>query len=446
MLKKFPLSFQLSALSVCLLGFWIGDFIMDKIIIRGGERLIGEVEVSGSKNATLPIFAASLLAEGGSLFRNVPNLKDVQTTVKVLKNLGVKVSEEGEIYRIDSTEVSNHKAPYDLVKTMRASILVLGPLVARMRRATVSLPGGCAIGARPINLHLMGLEAMGAKIELRRGYIEANADRLKGTDISFDTPTVTGTENLMMAATLAKGKTTLQNAAMEPEVVDLANVLIKMGAKINGAGTRLIEIEGVESLQGVEHSIIPDRIEAGTLMVAAGLTRGNIKILHCPLQQMEAVVSKLRESGMEIDSDGEGVRVVGNRRVRSVDVKTQPYPGFPTDMQAQFMVLMALAKGLSVISETIFENRFIHVSELRRMGADIRIQGISAIIKGVENLNGAQVMATDLRASASLILAGLAAEGVTEVSRVYHLDRGYEGLDKKLASLGADIKRVQEKD
>jgi UDP-N-acetylglucosamine 1-carboxyvinyltransferase len=417
---------------------------MDKIIIRGGERLIGEVEVSGSKNATLPIFAASLLAEGVNLFHNVPNLKDVQTIVKVLKNLGVKVWEEGEIYRIDATEVSNHKAPYDLVKTMRASILVLGPLVARMRRATVSLPGGCAIGARPINLHLMGLEAMGAKIELRRGYIEAKADRLKGAEISFDIPTVTGTENLMMAATLAKGKTTLQNAAMEPEVVDLANVLTKMGAKINGAGTLLIEIEGVESLQAAEHSIIPDRIEAGTLMVAAGLTRGNIKILHCPLQQMETVASKLRESGMEIDSDGEGARVVGNRRIRSVDVKTQPYPGFPTDMQAQFMVLMSLAKGLSVISETIFENRFIHVSELRRMGANIRIQGDTAILQGVENLNGAQVMATDLRASASLILAGLAAEGVTEVSRVYHLDRGYEGLDKKLASLGADIKRVKE--
>jgi UDP-N-acetylglucosamine 1-carboxyvinyltransferase len=417
---------------------------MDKIIIKGGERLIGEVEVSGSKNATLPIFAASLLAEGVNLFHNVPNLKDVQTIVKVLKNLGVKVWEEGEIYRIDATEVSNHKAPYDLVKTMRASILVLGPLVARMRRATVSLPGGCAIGARPINLHLMGLEAMGAKIELRRGYIEAKADRLKGAEISFDIPTVTGTENLMMAATLAKGKTTLQNAAMEPEVVDLANVLTKMGAKINGAGTPLIEIEGVESLQAAEHSIIPDRIEAGTLMVAAGLTRGNIKILHCPLQQMETVASKLRESGMEIDSDGEGARVVGNRRIRSVDVKTQPYPGFPTDMQAQFMVLMSLAKGLSVIAETIFENRFIHVSELRRMGANIRIQGDTAILQGVENLNGAQVMATDLRASASLILAGLAAEGVTEVSRVYHLDRGYEGLDKKLASLGADIKRVKE--
>lgn len=419
---------------------------MDKIIIRGGERLIGEVEVSGSKNATLPIFAASLLAEGGNLFHNVPNLKDVQTIVKVLKNLGVKVWEEGEICRIDASEVSNHEAPYDLVKTMRASILVLGPLVARMRRATVSLPGGCAIGARPINLHLMGLEAMGAKIELRRGYIEAKADRLKGAEISFDIPTVTGTENLMMAATLAKGKTTLQNAAMEPEVVDLANVLTKMGAKINGAGTSLIEIEGVESLQAAEHSIIPDRIEAGTLMVAAGLTRGNIKILRCPLQQMETVVSKLRESGMEIDSDGEGARVVGNRRIRSVDVKTQPYPGFPTDMQAQFMVLMSLARGLSVISETIFENRFIHVSELRRMGANIQIQGNTAIVHGVGSLNGTQVMATDLRASASLVLAGLAAEGVTEVSRVYHLDRGYEGLDEKLANLGADIKRVKGED
>lgn len=419
---------------------------MDKIIIRGGERLIGEVEVSSSKNATLPIFAASLLAEGPNLFRNVPNLKDVETIVKVLKNLGVKAWKEGESYRIDATEASNHKAPYDLVRTMRASILVLGPLVARMRKAIVSLPGGCAIGARPINLHLMGLEAMGAKIELRRGYIEAKAERLKGAEISFDVPTVTGTENLMMAATLAKGKTTLQNAAMEPEVVDLANVLTKMGAKIKGAGTPLIEIDGVESLHAVEHSMVRDRIEAGTLMVAAGLTRGNIKILHCPLQQMESVVSKLRESGVEIDSDGDGARVVGNRRLRSVDVKTQPYPGFPTDMQAQFMVLMSLAKGLSVISETIFENRFIHVSELRRMGVNVQIQGNTAIIQGTEILSGAQVMATDLRASASLILAGLAAEGVTEVSRVYHLDRGYEGLDKKLASLGADIKRVKEKD
>jgi UDP-N-acetylglucosamine 1-carboxyvinyltransferase len=315
-----------------------------------------------------------------------------------------------------------------------------------MRKATVSLPGGCAIGARPINLHLMGLEAMGAKIELRHGYIEAKADRLKGADISFDTTTVTGTENLMMAAALANGKTTLQNAAMEPEVIDLANVLNKMGAKIAGAGTNLIEIEGVESLHAVEHSIIPDRIEAGTLMVAAGVTRGNIRILNCPFHHMERIVHKLREAGMEIETDGQAVKAVGNRRIKSVDVKTQPYPGFPTDMQAQFMVLMSLARGLSVISETIFENRFIHVSELRRMGADIRIQGSTAIIQGAGNLSGAPVMATDLRASASLILAGLAATGVTEVSRVYHLDRGYEGLDKKLANLGADIKRIKEGD
>jgi len=419
---------------------------MDKIVIRGGERLIGEVEVSGSKNATLPIFVSCLLSGGENRFFNVPNLRDVQTIIKVLNNLGVNVSKEGEAYRIHAKEVSNFEAPYDLVKTMRASILVLGPLVARMKRAIVSLPGGCAIGARPINLHLMGLEAMGAKIELRHGYIEAQADVLRGANISFDTVTVTGTENLMMAATLAKGKTTLQNAAMEPEVVDLANVLNKMGARIKGAGTNVIEIEGVESLHAVEHRIIPDRIEAGTLMIAAGLTRGNIKILNAFPQHMQTIIHKLRESGMEIESDGDGLHVVGMKRIRSIDVKTQPYPGFPTDMQAQFMVLMSLARGLSVISETIFENRFIHVSELQRMGADIRIQGDSAIIQGVESLSGAPVMATDLRASASLILAGLAAEGVTEISRVYHLDRGYEGLDRKLAKLGANIKRVNEGD
>jgi UDP-N-acetylglucosamine 1-carboxyvinyltransferase len=417
---------------------------MDKIIIRGGERLIGEVEVSGSKNSTLPIFVSCLLSEGENVFSNVPNLRDVQTIIKVLRNLGVEVSGEDGVYRINATEVSSDEAPYDLVKTMRASILVLGPLVARRKRATVSLPGGCAIGARPINLHLMGLEEMGAKIELRHGYIEAKADGLKGANISFDTVTVTGTENLMMAAALAKGKTSLQNAAMEPEVVDLANVLNKMGAKINGAGTNVIEIEGVKSLHAIEHRIIPDRIEAGTLMVATGLTRGNIKILQCPLSEMEMVVHKLRESGMEIEPEGDGVRAVGTKRIRSVDIKTQPYPGFPTDMQAQFMVLMSLARGLSVISETIFENRFIHVSELRRMGADIRIQGDSALIQGVESLSGASVMATDLRASASLVLAGLAAEGMTEVSRVYHLDRGYEGLDKKLAKLGANIERMKE--
>jgi len=419
---------------------------MDKIIIKGGERLIGDVEVSGSKNSTLPIFVSCLLNEGENVFSNVPNLRDVQTIIKVLRNLGATVAGEGEVYRINATEVSGDEAPYDLVKTMRASILVLGPLVARRKKATVSLPGGCAIGARPINLHLMGLEAMGAKIDLRHGYIEARADGLKGATVSFDTVTVTGTENLMMAGALAKGKTVLQNAAMEPEVVDLANVLNKMGAKVSGAGTSVIEIEGGKSLHAVEHRIIPDRIEAGTLMVAAGLTRGNIRILHCPFSEMEMIVHKLRESGMEIESEGDGVRAVGTKRIRSVDVKTQPYPGFPTDMQAQFMVLMSLARGLSVISETIFENRFIHVSELRRMGADIRIQGDSAIIQGVEGLSGAPVMATDLRASASLVLAGLAADGVTEVSRVYHLDRGYEGLDKKLAELGANVQRVKEED
>ena len=416
---------------------------MDKIVVKGGERLVGEVEVGGSKNAALPIFAASLLTEGVNLLTNVPHLKDVDTIVRVLRNLGVKVGKEDRTYRIDATKASGHEAPYDLVKTMRASVLVLGPLVARLGKAMVSLPGGCAIGARPVNFHLKGLEMLGAKIELQHGYIEAKADRLKGATISFDTSTVGGTENLMMAATLAKGKTVLQNAAMEPEVVELAQVLNKMGARIDGMGTKVIQIEGVESLQATDHVIIPDRIEAGTLMAAAGLTRGNIKILNCPVRHLEAVISKLIESGMEIEVEGDGIRAAGSKRIRSVDVKTAPYPGFPTDMQAQLMVMMTLARGLSVISETIFENRFIHISELQRMGAEIRIEGNAAIVQGVEHLHGAPVMATDLRASASLILAGLAAEGVTEISRVYHLDRGYEGLDKKLANLGANIKRVK---
>lgn len=417
---------------------------MDKIIIRGGERLVGDVEVSGSKNAVLPIFAACLLTEGENVFHNVPNLMDVRTIIRVLKNLGVEITKEGEAYRIDATKISNYEAPYDLVKTMRASILVLGALVGRAGKARVSLPGGCAIGARPVNLHLMGLEALGATIGIRHGYIEAEADGLRGASITFDIPTVTGTENLMMAAVAARGKTTLQNCAMEPEVVELGEVLNRIGAKISGLGTSVIEIEGVQSLHPIEYSVIPDRIEAGTLMVAAGLTRGNINILNCPFHHMEAVVNKLRDSGMEIEQEGDGVRVVGSRRIRSVDVKTLPYPGFPTDMQAQFMVLMTLGRGLSIISETIFENRFVHVSELIRMGADIRIVGNSAVIQGVENLSGAPVMASDLRASASLVLAGLGAEGVTEVSRVYHLDRGYEGLDRKLAKLGADIQRVRE--
>lgn len=417
---------------------------MDKIVIQGGERLVGEVVISGSKNATLPIFASSLLAEGENRLHGVPDLRDGKTICEVLKNLGVKIErgQKGD-YLLDGTELIGHEAPYNLVKTMRASILVLGPLVARAKRAVISLPGGCAIGARPVNLHLKGLEKMGAEIQLRHGYIEAKTKGLRGADIYLDVPTVTGTENLMMAAALAKGETVIENAAAEPEVVELAKVLNKMGAKISGVGSNIIRIKGVKKLTAMEHTVIPDRIEAGTFMIAAGVTRGNIHIRNCNLDHMEAVVNKLRETGMEILREDDGARAIGNKRVKSVDVKTHPYPGFPTDMQAQIMVLMTLAKGLSVLSETIFENRFIHVSELRRMGADIKVERNSAIINGVRGLSGASVMATDLRASASLVLAGLAAEGKTEVSRVYHLDRGYEKLEKKLASLGAHIRRVK---
>ncbi len=416
---------------------------MDKIAIHGGERLVGEVVVSGSKNATLPIFASSLLAEGENRFDAVPDLNDVKTICEVLKNLGVKIGrgKAGE-YLLDGTELGGHEAPYKLVKTMRASILVLGPLVARAKRAVISLPGGCAIGARPINLHLKALEKMGAEIQLRHGYIEAKTRGLRGAEIYLDIPTVTGTENLMMAAALAKGETVIENAAMEPEVVELAEVLNNMGSNIAGAGSSLIRIKGVKDLKATEHNIIPDRIEAGTFMIAAGVTNGNIHIRNCNLEHLEAVVNKLREAGMEILREDDGVRAIGNKRIKSVDVKTLPYPGFPTDMQAQIMVLMALGRGLSVISETIFENRFIHAGELRRMGADIKIEGNSAIVKGIPALSGAPVMATDLRASAALVLAGLAAEGETEVSRVYHLDRGYEKLEEKLANLGAHIRRV----
>ena len=417
---------------------------MDKILIQGGERLVGEVIVSGSKNATLPIFASSLLAEGENRFHGVPDLKDGKTICEVLKKLGVKIGrgQEGE-YLLDGTELVGYEAPYNLVKTMRASILVLGPLVARAKKAIISLPGGCAIGARPVDLHLKGLEKLGAEIQLRHGYIEAKTKGLRGASIYLDGPTVTGTENLMMAAALAKGETVIQNAAAEPEVVELAEVLNKMGAKISGAGSNIIRIKGVKTLTATEHTIIPDRIEAGTFMIAAGVTRGNVHIRNCNLDHMEAVVNKLREAGMEILREDDGARAIGNKRIKSVDVKTLPYPGFPTDMQAQIMVLMSLAKGLSVISETIFENRFIHVDELRRMGADIKVERDSAIVNGVQGLSGAPVMATDLRASASLVLAGLAAEGQTEISRVYHLDRGYEKLEEKLAMLGARIRRVK---
>ena len=417
---------------------------MDKILIQGGERLVGEVIVSGSKNATLPIFASSLLAEGENRFHGVPDLKDSKTICEVLKKLGVKIGrgQEGE-YLLDGTELVGYEAPYNLVKTMRASILVLGPLVARAKKAIISLPGGCAIGARPVDLHLKGLEKLGAEIQLRNGYIEAKTKGLRGANIYLDGPTVTGTENLMMAAALAKGETVIENAAAEPEVVELAEVLNKMGAKISGAGSNIIRIKGVKKLTATEHTIIPDRIEAGTFMIAAGVTRGNVHIRNCNLDHMEAVVNKLREAGMEILREDDGARAIGNKRIKSIDVKTLPYPGFPTDMQAQIMVLMTLAKGLSVLSETIFENRFIHVDELRRMGADIKVERDSAIVNGVKGLSGAPVMATDLRASASLVLAGLAAEGQTEISRVYHLDRGYEKVEEKLARLGAHIRRVK---
>jgi UDP-N-acetylglucosamine 1-carboxyvinyltransferase len=418
---------------------------LERIIIEGGARLIGDVPISGSKNSALPLFAASILCGQANTFHGVPDLRDVATIQRVLRNLGVRVVEKapGSV-EIDGSVLSGHEAPYDLVKTMRASILVLGPLLARKGKAVVSLPGGCAIGARPVNLHLKGLETLGARIELKHGYIYAEANRLKGAHIYLDLPTVTGTENLLMAAVLAKGTTIIENAAQEPEVAELARVLNNMGARISGGGTGVLRIEGVEALGGTEHTVMPDRIEAGTVMVAAGLTQGNLRLLNCPLSCLDAVVRKLEEAGLDIYPDGEAVQVIGTNRIRSVDVKTLPYPGFPTDMQAQIMVLMCLARGLSVILETVFENRFIHVSELRRMGADVKINATSAIVTGVRQLSGAQVMATDLRASASLVLAGLAAEGVTQVSRVYHLDRGYEDLERKLRGVGARIKRVRE--
>jgi len=417
---------------------------MEKMIIEGGYRLVGEVPISGAKNAALPLFAATLLAEDWITLRNVPALADIRTISRLLRMMGVKTEGEGGTVRVSASGVHSFEAPYNMVKTMRASVLVLGPLVAKWKRARVSLPGGCAIGARPINLHLKGLESMGAKVELKHGYVEASADRLKGAEIYFDISTVTGTENIMMAAALAEGRTVLKNAAREPEVVELGHALKKMGAKIEGVGTDMVVIEGVKELRPIEHTIIPDRIEAGTFMVAAGITQGNVKLQNCHIGHLEAVVAKLKEAGLEIFPEGDGVKVIGPVNIKPVDVKTLPYPGFPTDMQAQIMALLCLAGGLSVITETVFENRFMHVSEMRRMGADIRIEGKNAIVQGLAHLTGAPVMATDLRASASLVLAGLAAEGTTEVSRIYHLDRGYEKLDQKLNKLGARIRRVQE--
>jgi UDP-N-acetylglucosamine 1-carboxyvinyltransferase len=417
---------------------------LQKIVINGGKRLRGEVRVSGSKNAALPILASALLARGRSTFRNVPALGDVRTMGRLLARLGADVADNGKgVTRIDTTKAAGHEAPYELVKTMRASVLVLGPLVARHGKARVSLPGGCAIGARPIDQHLKGLEAMGARIELARGYVTATARRLRGASIVFDMVTVTGTENLMMAAALARGRTTLENAAREPEVEELGRVLNKMGGRITGAGTSLITIDGVDELTPIEHSVIPDRIEAGTLLVAAAITNGNVLLRDCLPEHLESVIAKLRAAGAEVAADGDGIRVRGKPEFRSGDVSTQPFPGFPTDMQAQFMVLMTRARGQSVLSETIFENRFMHVPELMRMGADIHIEGRTAIVRGPTRLAGATVMATDLRASACLVLAGLIARGKTEVLRIYHLDRGYDRLDKKLRALGADIRRAQ---
>jgi UDP-N-acetylglucosamine 1-carboxyvinyltransferase len=412
-----------------------------KIVIRGGRRLEGSVGISGAKNAALPIIAATLLSQGPCVLNGVPRLEDVTTMLRLLESMGVDWHWDRAL-TLNATRLERSEAPYELVKTMRASVLVLGPLVARFGHARVALPGGCAIGARPINLHLKGLEALGAKIDLEHGYVTAHCDRLRGGKVYFDIVSVTGTENMLMAASLAEGVTVIENAAREPEVVELARVLALMGARIQGAGTATLTVEGVPSLRPVTVGVMPDRIETGTLMTAAAITGGDVTLLGARPVHLEAVTAKLREAGAQIEARDDRIRVLGPDRIRSADVRTDPYPGFATDMQAQFMALMTLADGRSRISETVFENRFMHVSELQRMGADIAIQRSMALVRGVPRLSGAPVMATDLRASASLILAGLAAEGTTQVARIYHLDRGYERLEEKLAGLGADIERV----
>jgi len=417
---------------------------MDTIVIRGRKKLEGEVKISGAKNAVLPVLAATLLTGGWNTISNVPKLGDIRTILKLLTELGVDVSEGQKSLRVNTENLKDSEAPYDLVKTMRASVLVLGPLVARLKRAKVSLPGGCAIGARPINLHLKALESMGVKVNIQHGYVEAKAKKIRGARIYFDIPTVTGTENIMMTACLADGTTVLENAAREPEVVNLASALKKMGAKIYGAGTDVITIEGVKALKPMKHHVMPDRIETCTYMIAAGITGGRVTIVNSDPSHCQAVIEKLQEIGIKVFIHDDGaISIAGGQGLKAADVKTLPYPGFPTDVQAQIMALLSLSQGSSIITETIFENRFMHVAELKRMGADITIQGNTAVIKGVEKLSGAPVMATDLRASASLVLAGLAAEGVTEISRVYHLDRGYEDLVGKLSKLGAEIERVK---
>lgn len=417
---------------------------MNKLLIQGGATLEGEIRISGAKNAVLPILAATLLAEGVAVVENVPHLQDVTTTVALLGSMGVTVViDETMSIEVDNSTITTQVAPYDLVRTMRSSILVLGPLLARYGHAEVSLPGGCAIGSRPVNIHIKGLQDMGADIEVKNGYILARAERLKGARIVMDMVTVTGTENLMMAAALADGISVLENAAREPEVIDLANFLNKMGAKISGAGTDTITIEGVESLQGCRYKVVPDRIETGTFLVAAAITGGRVKVKDTDPTLLDAVLDKLREAGADITSGDDWIELdMHGKRPKAVNVRTAPYPAFPTDMQAQFTALNVIAEGTGTIVETVFENRFMHVQELQRMGADIEVEGNTAIVRGVEGLNAAPIMATDLRASASLILAGLVAEGETVVQRIYHIDRGYELIEEKLAYLGAKIRRV----
>lgn len=417
---------------------------MDAIRIRGGRPLAGRIKVGGAKNAALPILCATLLSDGASLLRNVPGLRDIDTTAALLRFLGRNVTVAiPEVRLEEAAGPARPEAPYELVRQMRASVLVLGPLVARYGRAKVSLPGGCAIGARPVDQHLKGLEALGAKIHVEHGYVVAEASRLRGAEIVFDLQTVTGTENLMMAAALAKGRTVLVNAAREPEVEELGRVLNKMGARVDGAGTSIIRIEGRDTLDPFDHAIIADRIEAGTFMAAIGATGGTVTLEEAPTDDLEPVIVKLRQAGVVIERDGAGTVVSRSGRLRGLDVTTAPHPGFPTDMQAQLMALLAIADGTSVLTETIFENRFMHVPELSRMGADIEIRNHSAIVRGVAGLSGASVMATDLRASASLVIAGLMAEGETVVRRVYHLDRGYERIEAKLAGVGADVERIK---
>jgi UDP-N-acetylglucosamine 1-carboxyvinyltransferase len=417
---------------------------VDKLLIKGGTPLEGVVPISGAKNAALPILAGTLLATEAVTIRNVPHLKDVATTITLLQSMGAQATFDEKLnVEVDCSAVTERCAPYELVKTMRASILVLGPLVARFGEADVSLPGGCAIGARPVNLHVQGLEAMGAKVSVENGFIRARADRLHGAHIVFDTITVTGTENLMMAAALAEGETVLENAACEPEVADVANFLNEMGAKISGAGSGVIRIEGVSELSGADYEVMPDRIETGTYLVAAAMTGGKVRLNRAAPSSLEAVIAKLQQAGAVIEAGSNWIELdMQGRRPMAVDIRTSPYPGFPTDMQAQFCALNAISEGVGTVTETIFENRFQHVLELQRMGADIRIKGNQAVCRGISKLTAAPVMATDLRASAGLVLAGLAASGETLVDRIYHIDRGYERIEEKLQQLGAVIKRV----